>query len=70
LTSDAGQVLRKWSTKLVAIAGLSTLALSTYAAWPARLQELTPDWALGVLAVLQFVYVLVPAATSILQRTK
>lgn len=65
---DAKHVMRKASTWLVGIAGLSTLALATYAAWPSRLQELTPDWALGTLGVLQLAYVLVPAATSIRQK--
>lgn len=69
LTADAGKVLRKWSTWLVGIAGLSTLALAAYTAWPQRLQDLTPDWALVVLGVLQLAYVLVPAATSIQQRS-
>lgn len=68
-TADAGLVLRKWSTWLVGIAGLSTAALATYSGWPQRLQDLTPDWVLGVLGVLQLAYVLVPLATSIQQKT-
>jgi hypothetical protein len=68
VTADAGLVWRKWSTWLVGIAGLSTAALATYSAWPQRLQEITPDWALGSLGVLQLAYVLVPLATSIRQR--
>lgn len=59
---------RKWSTWLVGIAGLSTVALAAYSAWPQRLQDLTPDWALGVLGLLQLAYVLVPVATSLKQK--
>lgn len=67
-TADAHLWWKKLSTWLVGVAGMSTLALATYSAWPDRLQQLTPDWALGVLGVLQLAYVLVPAATSIKQR--
>ena len=68
LARDARYVLRKWSTWLVGIAGLSTAAIATYSAWPDRLQQITPDWALGVLALMQMAYVLVPLATSIQQK--
>lgn len=59
---------RKWSTWLVGVAGLSTTALATFAAWPQRLQDITPDWALGVLGALSMAYVLVPLATSLRQK--
>lgn len=69
LTHDAHCWYRKWSTWLGIMATASGAVLTTFNTWPARLQELTPDWALSVLGVTVFAGLLVPAATSIAQRS-
>lgn len=69
LTHDARFWWKKWSTWLGVMSGVSGVILTTFNTWPARLQELTPDWALSALGVTVAAGLLVPAATSIAQRS-
>jgi hypothetical protein len=59
---------RKISTWLGLASGMASLAIVTFAAWPQRVQDLTPDWFLVGLAALSVSSVLNPFATSFKQK--
>lgn len=65
---DFSGVKYKISTWLGIVSGMCAAAIVTFAAWPERLQAITPDWALLVMAVGSVASVLNPLATSYQQK--
>ena len=63
--SGAGRRISSW---LGVVSGMCAAAIVTFAAWPERLQAITPDWALLALAVGSVASVLNPLATSYQQK--
>lgn len=65
---DFSGVMFKASTWLGIVSGMCSAAIVTFAAWPDRLQAITPDWALLAMAVGSVASVLNPLATSYQQK--